>query len=159
PGAASLPGEREFMASLRVDRFEAPPGAGKRRDAFPARPGLAEVDEGLPTADALDPDVLDAGAVRIEIRRGDDHQRGERLVSPVPLPVEAGVHDDGAVVGGRHLPGLGGCSGALEAGGGDDLGGVPADPFARLAPGERPLIDVAGAAEPASGVEEPGLRV
>src|SRR6266545_7042453 len=94
---------------------------------------LAEVHDRFSAAYSLDPDVLGSGQVRVQVMRRDDHQCGERFVHTVPLPVEVCAHDDRVVVGHRILQRLPRGPGALESRGGDDFGGIPTNPLARLA--------------------------
>src|SRR6266516_4842825 len=91
----------------------------------------AEVRDRRGTADALDPHVLDPGDVGCDVAGGDDHLRGEGLIVTV--------------------------TGAVEVR--QQFGGVPADPLAGQAPGQRALADVAGAPEAARGLDEAGPRV
>src|SRR5881296_2513036 len=121
---------------------------------------LSEIgDCALGTAHSLDPDVLDARQFWCFVDRGDEHLRRERLVDSVPLPIEIGPHHDRVVIGDCGLQRLTRRSGALEARGGKELDGIPANPFAGLAAPQRSLVDVLQAAEGSTGLEEAAFGV
>src|SRR5439155_19078175 len=116
---------------------------------------LAEIYDRFPAAHSLDPNVLDARLIQIQIHRGDDHLCRERFVDSIALPIEVGLHDDGVVIGERGLLRLFRGPVALETGRGKGFREVPADPFAGLAPRERPLVYVLGVAKPSPALQEP----
>src|SRR5436190_1562563 len=118
----------------------------------------AEVRDRRGTADALDPDVLDAGELGCDVAGGDDHLRGEGLVVTVTGAVEVCQQHDRVLVGDRGLQRLGRGPGALEGRAWQQGGGVPADALAGQAAGQRALADVAGAPEAARGLGEAGPR-
>src|SRR5439155_26779808 len=80
---------------------------------------LVEVPDCFRAAHSLDPYVLGSGLVRVQVLCGDDHQGRERLVHPVTLPVEVGLHDDRVVIGHRGFQRFRYGPGALDTRRGD----------------------------------------
>src|SRR5207249_743179 len=71
-----------------------------------------EVHDGGAAANPFDPEVLHAGNLGGEVRLGDDHLGGERLIDAVPSPVEIGQQGDPLVPCDGDLEGV--RAGALE---------------------------------------------
>ena len=124
---------------------------------------LAEIGNGRTAPHALDPDVLDTRQVWRLIDSGDEHVGGERLVNPIPLPVEIGKHHDRIVIGLHRFARFAHGARALKRERFKELGspvlGIPADAFAGSAAVERALIDILQTAEPATGLQKRALQV